>query len=393
MTQPAEGPPLLLTDFTQLKGCSCKIPQAKLLALLRAGGFDDADAALPPEIVACSRPGAGDDVGMDCSIEELRFRVPCAAGATTSAPATEPLFLISTTDFFFPSVEDARAQGAIGAANVVSDLCAMGIDRPDTVLMLLAASTEMDETERTAVTVDMLRGFNETVRRAGARVTGGQSVYNPWPLIGGTAVAVVPESGFIRPTGLRPGDVLVLTKPLGTQLGVNLRHWTRRPTRLYDDCIKGRMTHAAIDALYELSVASMRRLNCNGARLMRKYRAHGATDVTGFGLLGHTRNLAAAQPVAVHLVIDTLPILAGAAEADTLLRGHYKLLQGLSAETSGGLLVALESDAAARAFADELAQAFGERAWIVGRVEAASGDGRRGASIAGSATVVEVNEL
>lgn len=380
------NPDLLLTDFTQLKGCSCKIPQAKLLALLKAGGFDNTDTAtLSKDIAVCARPGSGDDVGMDCSIEELSFR---------DSGTGEKLYLISTTDFFFPSIENATDQGAIGAANVVSDLCSMGIDKPDNVLMLLAASVEMDEADRMEVTTELIRGFNATVRACGSRVTGGQSVYNPWPLIGGTAMAVLPESRFIRPTNLRVGDVFVLTKPIGTQLGVNLRHWSKRPTRLYENFIKNNMTQEEIDRLYNLSVSCMKRLNCNGAKMMIKYKSSGCTDVTGFGLLGHSRNLSLAQEKKMKIVIDTLPILVGAAKADTLMNGHYKLLKGLSAETSGGLLIAVANRQVAEDLVKELESEFKERAWIVGRVEERSGEEDSvSAMIVENPKVIEVTEL
>lgn len=362
----SNNPELLLTDYTQLKGCSCKIPQAKLLALLKAGGFDNENtSSLPHDVAACSRPGSGDDVGMDCSIEELSFR---------DSASGEKLFMISSTDFFFPSVENATDQGAIGAANVVSDLCAMGISKPDTVLMLLAASVEMEEADRTEITVELIRGFNSAVRACGSRVTGGQTVYNPWPLIGGTAVAVLRESDFIRPTNLKIGNVLVLTKPIGTQVGVNLRHWSKRPTRLYEDYIKGNVSDDEINTLYNLSVACMKRLNCNGAKMMIKYKSTGATDVTGFGLLGHAKNLSIAQESKMKIVIHTLPILAGAKKADALMKGHYKLMKGLSAETSGGLLIAVESLEVAEKLVQELSSEFNEEAWIVGQVEARKGE-------------------
>ena len=186
----------------------------------------------------------------------------------------------------------------------------------------------------------------------------------------------------------------MLSKPLGTQLGVNLRHWSKRPTRFYEDFIKGHMTQAEIDALYDLAVASMSRLNTAGARMMRKHGCHGCTDVTGFGLLGHARNLASAQLSApMQIVIDALPLLAGAAKGDTLLRGHYKLLQGLSAETSGGLLMAYDSAETAAAVVAELAAA-GEAAWIVGRVAPRDlAKNEPSARISESCVTIEVSQL
>lgn len=332
----------ILTDFTRLKGCSCKIPQPKLLELLR--GVE-------------AEPGRKDsDVGMDCSIVPI-----------TSAGA-EQLFLISTTDFFFPSVEDPYTQGRIGAANVLSDLYSMGITKCDTLLMLLGASTDMEQEDRYKVTLEMMKGFNDVAQIAGTSVTGGQSVLNPWPLIGGVGMAVLPESCFIRPVNSVCGDIYVLTKPLGHQLAVNIKQWSRRPSPLFKAKIEGRMTQEEIDETYDAAVTNMCRLNLNGARLMLKFGAHACTDVTGFGLLGHANNLAMAQTASLSIEIHTLPILRGAIKADTLLENKYNLRNGRAAETSGGLLVALKDQATALAFCDELARLDpGSTAWIVGR--------------------------
>jgi selenide,water dikinase len=353
LTRAIEGAALpegfLLTDYTRLKGCSCKVPQDRLLALLRTA--------------ASVRPGQ--DVGLDCSIVELKSKT-----ARRLMAGGEKLFMVSTTDFFFPSVEDPYVQGQIGAANVLSDLFAMGIVDCDNVLMLLGASTDMEENERDAVTRDMMRGFIDKCKEAGTEVTGGQSVMNPWPLIGGVAMSVVAESEMVRPTRMVPGDVLVLTKPLGTQVAVNLRQWTRRPSPLYKRCVESHMSADEIDALYHAACNSMAQLNLNAASLMIKHGAHACTDVTGFGILGHSRNLASSQDVPTRIVLDRLPILAGAVKGDGLLAGKYRLLQGLSAETSGGLLVAFPGRAAADAFATALKEEYQQTSWVVGRVEA-----------------------
>lgn len=344
---PAE---FVLTDYTRLKGCSCKVPQPKLLALLQA---------------VSTSPGQK-DVGMDCSIVPLRRR----------DEHKQELFLISTTDFFFPSVEDPYLQGQIGAANVLSDLYSMGIPDCDTVLMLLAASTDMDESERDISTQEIMKGFAERVQLAECSITGGQTVMNPWPLIGGVAMRVVSEAEMIRPAGLlQPGDVLVLTKPLGNQIAVNLKQWLHRPSPLYEHSVKGGISAEEIEDLYDAATDSMCRLNRNGARLMLKHRAHGSTDVTGFGILGHARNFGAAQVEApgghcVCLDLQRLPIFAGAVKASHLMKDKYRLFEGLSAETSGGLLVALESTSVAEQFIADIQEMDGEPAWIVGSVVA-----------------------
>lgn len=127
-----------------------------------------------------------------------------------------PLSLISTIDFFYPLVEDPYAQGRISLCNVVSDLYAMGIEHIDNVLMVLGVSRDMQEADRDIVTSQMIKGFNDAAIEAKAIVTGGQTIYNPWPMIGGVGISVSSKSEFVMPTGSQSGDVLVLSKALGT---------------------------------------------------------------------------------------------------------------------------------------------------------------------------------
>lgn len=319
--------------------------------------------------------GFGDGhVGMDCSIVPLRQK---------------GLFMISTTDFFYPLVTDPYVQGMIGCCNVLSDLYSMGIPDCDTMLMLLAASTQMQEDERHIVTRRMIEGFNAKAAEAGTSVTGGQTVQNPWPIIGGTATAVCAEDEFIRPEHALPGDVLVLTKPLGTQVAVNAYQWlTTSPERWAT--VASIISKADVVRAFKLSIDSMSRLNRTGARLMRKYGAHGATDVTGFGFVGHARNLARNQRAAVHFELHTLPVIRGMLAVGEVAK-FFKLREGYSAETSGGLLVALPGDKA-EAFRREMEATDGAAAWIVGRVVAnPSGDaGTNDAFIVEKPTIVDV---
>lgn len=375
----------VLTDYTRLKGCSCKLPQSKLVQLLQELSpphhEQGAESASPPVSM------------MDCSIVPLHHK----------NEKGQPLFLVSTTDFFFPSVEDPFLQGQIGASNVLSDLYSLGITRCDNMLMLLAASTDMDELERTVTTREILKGFAERVQLAQTVVTGGQTVINPWPLIGGVAMSVVTASEMIpspslrlacphsngipvpMSRGIRPGDVLVLTKPLGTQLAVNLQQWVRRPSPVYETKIRSHISEEEILQLYNDACAGMKRLNRTAAELMKTFHAHAATDVTGFGILGHAMNLAAtaslnheAEKEEVCLVFHTLPMYRSAVKASRLMEDKpYRLLEGFSAETSGGLLLALESKECAEAFCKEIEKREpGEaaKAWIVGDVIAKKSD-------------------
>jgi len=297
--------------------------------------------------------------------------------------------MISTTDFFYPLIHDPYLQGKIGCANVLSDMYAMGVVDCDTLLMLLAASLDMQENERNVVTRRLIEGFSDLAKQAGTSVSGGQTVMNPWPIIGGVATSVCRDSDFILPEHAVAGDVLVLTKPLGTQIAVNAFQWQQKADQ-WARWAEGVITHEQADEAYRKAVESMTRLNRNGARLMHKYGAHGATDVTGFGLIGHARNLAKNQRAAVNFELHTLPVIAHMLPVDAHV-SFFKLRAGFSAETSGGLLLTIpESEAAA--FCAELQQLDGQPAWVIGRVVAnPTGDkSTNSADIVSSPTIIQV---
>ena len=141
---------------------------------------------------------------------------------------------ISTTDFFYPLVEDPYIQGRLACANVVSDVYAMGIDRVDNILMILGISLQMQEDEREIVTREMIKGFNDCALEADSLVTGGQSVMNPWPIIGGTAIVMCKDEDYVQVNRGQPGDKLILTKPLGTQVAVNVNEWLNDKNRKWE---------------------------------------------------------------------------------------------------------------------------------------------------------------
>lgn len=98
----------------------------------------------------------------------------------------------------------------------------MGIDRVDHMLMVLGVSLMMQENDREIVTREMIRGFDEAAKEANTKVTGGQSIMNPWPIIGGVANVMCKDDEYIKPNNGKDGDILILSKPLGTQPAVNL---------------------------------------------------------------------------------------------------------------------------------------------------------------------------
>jgi len=309
---------------------------------------------------------------MDCSIVPLRH---------------PGLSVISTTDFFYPLVDDPYMQGKIGCANVLSDLYSMGIYNCDNILMILAASLDMNETDRLISTQEMIRGFNDLANEADTEVTGGQTVLNPWPIIGGTAMSVCNDSEFIRPDKLVAGDVIVLTKPLGTQIAVNAHQWCALDNQFWKQ-INDIVTVEEVKNGYEYAMHSMARLNRNGAKLMIKYNAHGATDVTGFGILGHAQNLAENQKAAVNIEIHSLPIIKNMLKIEKKVQ-LFKLIEGFSAETSGGLFVCLSEDKAQQ-YIDEIKELDQSDAWVIGKVVENTSGNKNSASIIDNVSIIEV---
>lgn len=197
---------------------------------------------------------------------------------------------------------------------------------------------------------------------------------NPWPIVGGVAMSARTEDQFIRPTHAMPGNVLVLTKALGTQVAVNAYEWCRRDRTKWNR-LTGLITCEEATRAYTTATDMMCRLNRTAASLMHTYHATSATDVTGFGILGHLQNMAASQVAEVDFELTMLPILNHMANVDQALGGMFKLIQGYSAETSGGLLVALPQEHA-QAYIDDMVKLDGQPAWIVGKVVAGTRQAR-----------------
>ena len=247
---------------------------------------------------------------------------------------------------------------------------AMGVVDVDNVLMLLATSTTMPPDQAAIVTAEMIRGFDLQVKESGSVVSGGQSVRNPWPIIGGVAQSLCKKEDIIMPINAQAGDLIILTKPIGTQLAVNGKQWMWDPVK-FAKYAPEHTDERTIRRAFFLANKSMKRLNKIGAQLMHKHHAHAATDVTGFGILGHLDALVKLQTRDVSFELHTLPILAGMARLSAAAPG-FRLLQGYSAETSGGLMICLSPEDA-HAYIAEIQQLEGEPAWIIGKVTEGGG--------------------
>ena len=241
----------------------------------------------------------------------------------------------------------------------------MGVTQIDNILMILGVSLQMKENEREIITKELMKGFNSKAIEAGTQVTGGQSVMNPWPMIGGTAISVVDRSEVIFPNYAEPGDYLILTKPLGTQVIVNTVQWLIEKNENWNKA-KLIFTEEELWDTFTKAENSMSTLNKRAAQTMKKYKIGACTDITGFGIKGHLENLAIAQKKGLKFIVNKLPIYN---KADLINQNvhNFKLIKGYSAETSGGLLISLNKEDAVK-YVNEMNK-DNECVWILGYVE------------------------
>jgi selenide,water dikinase len=266
---------------------------------------------------------------------------------------TDTLALVLTVDYFTPIVDDPYAFGQIAAANALSDVYAMG-GRP--IAMLSIVGFPRDRLP-IAILGEILRGGAEKAREAGTSVVGGHSIDDAEPKVGYAVVGLVDPNRMWRNVGARPGDALVLTKPLGTGIISTAIKQAKAPA------------HAV-----EAATRTMATLNRAAAEAAVTVPVHAATDVTGFGLLGHLREMTCGSGVRARLEAQRIPLLPEVVElarAGLVPGGTRRNLQAVApvvrwdpalpeplrvvigdAQTSGGLLFATpDGDALLRALA------------------------------------------
>lgn len=196
--------------------------------------------------------------------------------------------LVQTVDFFTPVVDDPAAYGRIAAANALSDVYAMG-GRPLTALNIVGMPVDLVSPETIAA---ILQGGYEKIREASCALIGGHTIRNPEPIYGLAVTGLVQRRHILSNAAGRPGDLLVLTKPLGTGIAAT--------------AIKRGMVSAT---LAEACVKSMERINFEGAELAERGLVAAATDITGFGLLGHLASLCNASGVTAQIQAAAVPML------------------------------------------------------------------------------------
>jgi len=297
--------------------------------------------------------------------------------------------LIQTTDFFTPVVDDPWTYGAIAAANAMSDVYAMG---GEVVLALNIAG--FPEGMAAETIAQIFAGGAQKVREAGAAIAGGHTITSPEPVYGLSVTGLVQPDQVMRKGGAQPGDRLFLTKPLGTGVVTTaaklagdhlsaLRRWVRTWRR--QPLLDVRHLDAAID--------SMLRLNRAAAAAARSAAVRSATDITGFGLLGHAAEMMLASGAAFVIRGEAVPVLPGVWDyiaAGYLTRGHVRNPQHFGqhvtfaatvppaqrilfweAETSGGLLLAAPA-AQAETFRAACRESQ-QDCWEIGYVQAGAG--------------------
>ncbi|MBV8373588.1 MAG: selenide, water dikinase SelD [Candidatus Eremiobacteraeota bacterium] len=334
-----------LTELSACAGCAAKLGSAELHEVLGR-----VRTAVPDPRVLVSY-GTGDDAGV--------FLV------------NEHVALVQTVDFFTPIVDDPFDFGRIAATNALSDVYAMG-GTPLCALNIVGFPEDLDSRIRSQI----LDGGAAVAARAGMSIVGGHTIKDPEPKYGMAVTGVVDPARVVTNANAQAGDVLVLTKPIGTGILTT----ARKRDAISDDDLSE-------------AIAWMTTLNASASEAMQNNGAHAATDVTGFGLLGHAGAMAAASGVAFSIDAGAVPYMAKVRDliADGVIPGGTRhnaethagfttfetgvdavTRIGLSdAQTSGGLLIAVERSRA-EALCAQLSAA-GLCGAVVGSVRAGSG--------------------
>jgi cysteine desulfurase NifS/selenium donor protein len=329
-----------LTRFTHGLGCACKMRPQALEEILQS-----LPVSFHPDIL----------VGNEQSDDAAVYRI------------NEEQAIVQTLDFFTPIVDDPYDFGAIAAANALSDVYAMGA-KPLFALNIVGFPSNRLPME---VLLQILKGASDKAAEAGIQIIGGHTIDDPEPKFGMAVTGIVHPDKVLRNSGAQPGDVLILTKAIGTGI---------LATAMKRGISDQQLNNRAIELMLELNKAA--------AETMLEYPVSAATDISGFGLLGHLHEMTAASRVEAEIFSGDVPLLHGAEKMaaagiipggtlnnlefaekfvkwDDKIPRHKKLLL-CDAQTSGGLLIALPVK-----YAQEFSQSSTEAGftvYIIGRI-------------------------
>lgn len=307
-----------LTKVVPVHGCSCKLPQYQLGGLLEKAGL------------SC---GYGEDV---------------LAGAWENSSVVQiapNLAVLNTLDFFTPMVDEPEIQGRIAGSNVTSDIYALGVTKIPSVLTIMAYPENMPN----ELAIGMLKGLGDFCREMGTDVVGGHTIRNPWPIIGGAATGIADPAKIVYTRGAQVGDKLFLTKPIG--IAPAMAAYRLRKEEEGKELLEG-IPEDLIENAVKGAISNMIESNKPVAEAMQEVPIHASTDVTGFGLKGHSANMAMLGKV--DIVINQLYVIRGTPTLADVF--GYPLLTGEAKETAGGMLLAV-----AKEHADDLQSALDKR--------------------------------
>ncbi len=329
-----------LTQYTHGLGCACKIEPQKLEQVLKS-----LPQVIHPQVLV------GTDTSDDAAVYKL----------------TEELALVQTLDFFTPIVDDPFEFGAIAAANALSDIYAMGA-KPIFALNIVGFP---DDALPMEVLEQILLGAQSKAEEAGIPILGGHTIEDPEPKYGMVVSGIVHPNKVIKNTGAKAGHVMVLTKPLGTGI---------ISTAMKRGVAEPQVIRKAIEV--------MKSLNKTAAELMEKYQVSACTDITGFGLMGHLKEIVQSSGVGAEVVYADLPFIettkdlaaAGIIPGGTFNNRDFvnemvdfgelsrtAQLLVCDAQTSGGLLVCLPPDEAIL-YLEELHRAGLQESCVIGKI-------------------------
>lgn len=330
-----------LTSLSSKGGCGCKIGPADLREVISSIPV----AERHPDLI----------VGIETSDDAGVYRL------------NDETAMVQTVDFFTPIVDDPYSFGQIAAANAISDIYAMG-GKPLTVLNIVAFPiATLDK----RILADILRGAADKVKEAGATLVGGHSIDDKEPKFGLSVTGIVHPDKVKTNAGAKPGDKLILTKPIGVGI-------------MTTSIKKDQLTESEVKRVTEV----MATLNKTAAEIMNNHETHACTDVTGFGLIGHALEMAKGSGAGITIRNDAVPKLPRIRElADNGFvpggtKNNYKHVENdvafptemdqidrwilCDAVTSGGLLIATAADQAERMLSE--LKAAGVEASIIGEV-------------------------
>ncbi len=338
-----ETSPKRLTDFANCAGCAGKVPPLGIAQLLKG------------------IPGRGTDPNFLVGIET------CDDAGVYKL--TDALALVQTLDFFPPLVDDPFTYGQIAAANALSDVYAMN-GRPLTVMNIAVFP---DDQLQLSILAEILRGAADRVAMAGAVTVGGHTLRDSGIKFGLSVTGLVNPAELLTNAGARPGDVLMLTKPLGTGFVTTANKKNECPPEVLARAVAG---------MIQLNVVGRDALRTAGG-------AHALTDVTGYGLAGHASEMAEGAGLTLEIEVDRLPVIRGVeplavpAYFTRASKSNRAFLDGrlriepsadldrvefaFDAQTSGGLLVAIDPARVDR-LVDELQSRGALAAAVIGRV-------------------------